>query len=167
MLPASYQTIFRKHLTEQQYLTLEILLLLIQVHRQVKLSTLASLFPQPIKYDSRKRNLQRFLGLPQLCVKLLWFPLVQFWIRQAQTEYRLNREQRRYLKKRNHQKLGYWMIAIDRTQWKGQNVFMIILVWSTHALTLYWEVLNQVGNSDLKTQKRFGFHALSLMQQAA
>ena len=71
MLPASYQTIFRKHLTEQQYLTLEILLLLIQAHRQVKLSTLASLFPQPIQYPSRKRNLQRFLDLPQLCVKLL------------------------------------------------------------------------------------------------
>ena len=144
MLPASYQTIFRKHLTEQQYLTLEILLLLIQAHRQVKLSTLASLFPQPIKYDSRKRNLQRFLDLPQLCVKLLWFPLVKFWIRQAQTEYRLNREQRRYLKKSKHQKFGYWMIAIDRTQWKGRNVFMITLVWGTHALPLYWEVLNGV-----------------------
>ena len=69
MLPQSYQTIFRKHLSEQQYLTLEILLLLIQAHRQVKLSKLASLFPQPIKYESRKRNLQRFLGIGKLCVK--------------------------------------------------------------------------------------------------
>ena len=153
MLPASYQTIFRKHLTEQQYLTLEILLLLIQAHRQVKLSTLANLFPQPIKYPSRKRNLQRFLGIPQLCVKLLWFPLIKLWISQAETGYSLNREQRRYLKKSKHQKYGYWMIAIDRTQWKGRNVFMITLVWGTHALPLYWEVLNQVGNSDLKTQK--------------
>ena len=122
MLPASYQTIFRKHLTEQQYLTLEILLLLIQVHRQVKLSTLASLFPQPIKKSSRKRNLQRFLALPQLCVKLLWFPLIKLWISQAETGYDLNREQRRYLKKSKHQKYGYWLIAIDRTQWKGRNV---------------------------------------------
>ena len=56
MLPQSYQTIFRKHLSEQQYLTLEILLLLIQAHRQVKLSKLASLFPQPITYQSRKRK---------------------------------------------------------------------------------------------------------------
>ncbi len=54
MLPQSYQTIFRKHLSEQQYLTLEILLLLIQAHRQVKLSKLASLFPQPITYESRR-----------------------------------------------------------------------------------------------------------------
>lgn len=164
MLPASYQTIFRKHLTEQQYLTLEILLLLIQAHRQVKLSTLASLFPQPIQYPSRKRNLQRFLVIPRLCVKLLWFPLIKFWIRQAQTGCRLNREQRRYLKKSKHQKYGYWMIAIDRTQWKGRNIFMVTLVWGTHALPLYWEDLNQVGNSDLKTQKRLLKVALPLLK---
>ncbi|CDN12416.1 hypothetical protein RintRC_3977 [Richelia intracellularis] len=39
MLPQSYQTLFQKHLSEQQYLTLELLLLLIQAYRQVKLST--------------------------------------------------------------------------------------------------------------------------------
>ena len=166
MLPASYQTIFRKHLTEQQYLTLEILLLLIQAHRQVKLSTLASLFPQPIQYPSRKRNLQRFLDLPQLCVKLLWFPLVKLWISQAETGHGINREQRRYLKKSKHQKYGYWLIAIDRTQWKGRNVFMITIVWGTHALPLYWEVLNRVGNSDLKTQKRLLKVALSLLKNS-
>ena len=31
---------------------------------------------------------------------------------------------------------------------------MVSIVWGTHALPLYWEVLEQVGNSDLKTQKR-------------
>lgn len=134
MLPPSYQTIFRKHLTEQQYLTLEILLLLIQAHRQVKLSTLASLFPQAITYESRKRNLQRFLVIGSLCVKLLWFPLVKYWIRQERTGHRRNREQRRYLNKKKHQKYGYWMIAIDRTEWKGRNIFMVTLVWGTHAL---------------------------------
>lgn len=101
MLPPLYQTLCRKHLTEQQYLTLELLLLLIQAHRHVKLSTLASLFPQPIQYSSRKRNLQRFLIVPRLCVKLLWFPLIKYWIRQAQSGHRLNREQRRLLKKTN------------------------------------------------------------------
>ena len=99
MLPQSYQTIFRKHLSEQQYLTLEILLLLIQSHRQVTLSKLASLFPQPIKYESRKRNLQRFLGIGKLCVKLLWFPLIKYWIRQSLTPKQLNREQHRYFHK--------------------------------------------------------------------
>ena len=99
MLPSAYQTICRKHLSEQQYLTLELVLLLIQAHRQVTLATLASLFPQPIKYASRKRKLQRFLVLPRLSLKVLWFPLIKYWIRQAQTGHYLNRAQRRRLKK--------------------------------------------------------------------
>jgi hypothetical protein len=154
MFPESYQKTLRTYLNETQYLTLQLLLLLLQVHRQVKLSVLASVFPQPIQYQSRKRNLQRFLNLPQLNVKLLWFPLIKYWIRQVQTGRGLNRDQRRYLKKLKHHKYGHWIIAIDRTQWKGRNVFMVSLVWGTHALPLYWEVLKQVGNSDFNTQKR-------------
>jgi hypothetical protein len=49
MLPSFYQTLLRRHLSESQYLTLELLLLLIQTHRCVTLSTLASVFPQPIQ----------------------------------------------------------------------------------------------------------------------
>lgn len=165
MLPPLYQTIFRKHLTAKQYLTLEILLLLVQSHRQVKLSTLSSLFPQAITYESRKRNLQRFLVIGSLCVKLLWFPLVKYWIRQERTGQQRNREQRRYLNRKKHQKHGYWMIAIDRTQWKGRNIFMVTLVWGTHALPLYWEALNYAGNSNLKTQKRLLNTALSLLKK--
>lgn len=105
-----------------------------EVHRQVKLSVLASVFPQPIQYQSRKRNLQRFLVLPQLNVKLLWFPLIKYWIRQTQTGRGLNRDQRRHLKQHQHQKYGYWIIAIDQTQWKRRNVFMVSLLWGTHAL---------------------------------
>jgi hypothetical protein len=154
MFPEFYQTTLRAHLNESQYLTLQLLLLLLQAHRQVNLSLLASVFPQPIQYQSRKRNLQRFLVLPQLSVKLLWFPLIKYWIRQVQTGHRSNREQRRRLRSLKHHKHGYWLLAIDRTQWKGRNVFMVSLVWGTHALPVYWEVLKQVGNSDLNTQKR-------------
>jgi hypothetical protein len=89
MLPLLYQTILRKHLNESQYLTLQLLFLLLQAHRQVKLSILASVFPQPIQYQNRKWNLQRLLVLPQVCVKLLWFPLIKYWIRQEQTGKRL------------------------------------------------------------------------------
>jgi hypothetical protein len=127
MLLQSDQTIFRKHLTPG------ILLLLIQAHRQVKLSKLAGFFPRPITYQSRKRNLQRFLGIGKLCVKLLWFPLIKYWIRQSLTPKQLNREQRRYFHKKqytsatlsNHQKYGYSMVVLDRTQWKGRNIFMV------------------------------------------
>jgi hypothetical protein len=33
-----------------------------------------------IQYQSRKRNLQRFLALPKLTLKVLWFPLSMPWI---------------------------------------------------------------------------------------
>ena len=154
MFSSFYQTTLRAHLNESQYLTLQLLVLLLQAHRQVKLSVLAGVFPQPIQYQSRKRSLQRFLLLPQLSAKLLWFPLIKYWIRQVQTGSGLNRNQRRQIKKLKQTQFGYWILAIDRTQWKGRNVFMVSLVWGKHALPLYWEVLNQVGNSDLKTQQR-------------
>jgi len=163
MLPSSYQTVLRKHLSEQQYLTLELLILLIQAHRQVQLSMLASVFPQPIKYESRIRNLQRFLLLPQLSVKVLWFPLIKYWLRQAQTGHRLNRSQRRYLQKQ-HLHYGHWLIAIDRTTWKGRNLLMVTVVWGTHALPLYWQLLPQVGSSSLSTQKRLLQIALKLLK---
>ena len=167
MLPAFYQTTLQAHLTDQQYLTLQLLLCLLQVHRQVKLSVLASVFPQPIQYASRKRNIQRFLVLPQLSIKLLWLPLVKYWIRQGATGRGWNRAQRRRLKKLKHQKYGYWILAMDRTEWKGHNVFMVSLVWGTHALPLYWEVLKQRGNSDLKTQKRLLKAVLPLLKTAS
>ena len=66
----------------------------------------------------------------------------------------MNRAQRRRLRQLKSQKFGYWLVAIDRTQWQERNVFMVSLVWGRHALPLYWEVLPQRGNSDLTTQKR-------------
>ena len=56
------------------------------------------------------------------------------------------------------------MIAIDRTQWKGRNLFMVTIVWGTHALPLYWELLNHEGNSSLATQKRLLKIALKLLK---
>ena len=41
---------------------------------------------------------------------------------------------------------------------------MVSLVWGTHALPVYWEVLKQVGNSDLKTQKRLLNTVLTLFK---
>lgn len=41
---------------------------------------------------------------------------------------------------------------------------MVTLVWGTHALPVYWEQLNHVGSSDLKTQKRLLKVALSLLK---
>ena len=39
--------------------------------------------------------------------------------------------------KSQNQPSGYWLIAIDRTEWKARNVFMVSLVWGRHALPIY------------------------------
>jgi hypothetical protein len=94
MLPSFYQTCLQASLTQAQYLTLQILILLLQSHRTVQLERLAALFPQPITFESRRRNLQRFLKLPQLGVKLLWFPLIKHIIKQEFCLTNKNRHQR-------------------------------------------------------------------------
>ena len=110
------------NLSEAQYLTLQILILLLQGHRTVQLERLAALFPQPITFESRRRNLQRFLKLPQLRVKLLWFPLIKHIIKQEFSRKNKNRHQRRKLKKLRH--LGHLLLVIDRTDWKGRNLLV-------------------------------------------
>ena len=77
MFPELYQKVFDINLSPSQNLTLQLLVMLWQSYRTVTLSRLAELFPQPIKYESRVRNLQRFLNLPNLTVKTLWFPIIK------------------------------------------------------------------------------------------
>ncbi|MEQ8995477.1 MAG: IS4 family transposase, partial [Coleofasciculus sp. B1-GNL1-01] len=61
MIPQFYHSCLKNYLSESQLLTLEILLWLLQVHKQVKIERLAALFPVPILYQSRRKHLQRFL----------------------------------------------------------------------------------------------------------
>ena len=49
MLPQFYLTCFQKQLSPTQFLTLEILVGMLQIHKQVRIERLAALFPQPIK----------------------------------------------------------------------------------------------------------------------
>lgn len=125
--------------------------MLLQAHRRVCLSQLATLFPQPIKYESRLRNLQRFLCLRQLNVKLLWFPIIKHIVKQQLRPQGKNRAQRRHQKKLTHQ--GYLLLAVDRTQWRERNLFVLSLVWRNHALPVYWGCLGRKGNSSFQEQK--------------
>ena len=164
MLPASYQKILKAHLSESQYITIQLLILLLQHHRQVTLGTLASVFPQPIQAESRRKNLKQFLSLPKLNLKLLWLPLIKYWISQVDKGRGLNRKQKRYRMKLKSKNQGFWIIAIDRTEWKKRNIFMVTIVWGTHVIPIYWEVLNQVGNSNLEVQKRLLKNVLPLFK---
>ena len=81
MLPSFYQACLQSQLTPTQFVTLEILVELLQQERRITIERLATLFPQPILFESRRRNLQRFLDLPQLTPQALWFPIIKQWIK--------------------------------------------------------------------------------------
>ena len=68
MLPQLYQTCLQNYLTPSQLVTLEMLIWLLQIHKQIKLERLAANLPIPILYQSRRRHWQRFLSLKQLSI---------------------------------------------------------------------------------------------------
>ena len=63
MLPSFYQICFQKQLEKTAYLTLNILIFVVQIHKQVTIESLARLMPYPIMFESRRRNIQRFLSI--------------------------------------------------------------------------------------------------------
>jgi hypothetical protein len=162
MFPQFYQTCLQANLSASQYLTIQILILLLQRHRTVQLEKLAALFPQPITFESRRRSLQRFLMLPQLSVQLLWFPLIKQIIKQEFNNKNLNRQQRRRIKKLKH--LGHLLLVIDRTDWQGRNLFVASLICGKRAIPVYWVLLDKKGSSNLSEQKKFLIPILKLLK---
>ena len=63
MLEKFYLDLLSRYLTEDQVITLEMLVWLIQIHKTVKIERLAAHLSLPIKYESRRRRIQRFLKL--------------------------------------------------------------------------------------------------------
>jgi hypothetical protein len=135
MLPSFYQACFQAQLSATQYLMLQMLVLLLQKERQVTIERLATLFAQPIQFESRRRSIQRFLVLPQLSIRALWFPLLKYWLK-------INFQQTKRIK-----------LAIDRTQWQERNLFVVSLLWDKRAIPIYWQLLPKLGSSNLAEQK--------------
>ncbi len=73
----NFNTHFQKYLTPTQFQTLSILIGLINQYRQVKIEKLATYFPLPILFESRRKHIQRFLVLKQLSICLIWFPIIK------------------------------------------------------------------------------------------
>jgi hypothetical protein len=145
MFPQFYQIHLEKQLKPAEYLTLKILVYLLQSQKQVNIELLATLMPYPIQFESRRRSLQRFLKLDCLNIESLWFPLVKK-ILQAK------------FKKSKPLKL-----AIDRTQWRAQNVFMLSLIWEKRSIPLYWLLLDKKGSSNICEQKALITPVLELL----
>jgi len=89
--------------------------------------------------------LQRFLKLDCLNIESLLFPLVKKILPAK-------------FKKTKHLK-----IAIDRTQWRSQNVFMLSLIWEKRSIPLYWLLLDKKGSSNIGEQKALITPVLELL----
>lgn len=147
ILPQVYQTCFQSQLSAAQCLTLEILVWLFQAHKQVRIERLAALFPQPIKFESRRRRIQRFLILPKVSIPVLWFPIIKYILR---THF--------------NKKSSQLILAIDRTQWREKNLFMVSMIWSKRAIPIYWKLLDKRGSSNLREQKALLYPVLRLLK---
>jgi hypothetical protein len=134
MLQPLYQVHLKSQLEPAQYLTLSILINLLQSIKKVSLEALATAFPLPIQFESRRRKIQRFFLLPQLKIEPLWLPIFTRWL-----ETELTANQVIYL-------------AIDRTSWGRINLLMISLIWNKRAIPIYFELLPKLGNSNFAEQ---------------
>jgi hypothetical protein len=134
MLPQFYIDYLKTYLPSSELLTLQILVWLLQAHRQVRIERLASTFPYPIKCESRRKKIQRFLILPRLSLPLLWFPLIKKIIA---TQF---------------PKGDRLIVTIDRTQWKNNNISMVSVIWKKRALPIYWLLLSKKGSSNFYEQ---------------
>ena len=142
-----YEPHFKKSLTNSQLQTLKILVWLLTVQKTVKSERLAACFPWPIKYESRRQHVQRFLTLFSLSLPLFWFPIIKSII-EREFDYG-----------------SQLIISIDRTQWKNNNVFVIAVIYKKRALPIYWLVLNKKGSTNLTEQKALIKPVLRLLKK--
>jgi hypothetical protein len=147
MLPSFYQSCLQAQLSETQFVTLEVLVELLQEERRITIERLATLFPQPILFESRRRNIQRFLRLPQLTPQALWFPIIKQWIKRH-----FKHKQRLHL-------------VIDRTQWQDHNLIMVSVVYQHRAIPLHWVWLDKQGQSSLSEQQKVLRPVLRLLKK--
>lgn len=136
MLPTFYQELLQKYLTQSQLITLKMLVWLLQLQLQVRIERLAAALPLPIQQNSRRRHLQRFLNLDALSVVLLWFPVIEEML------------------KRHSKPESQLIIALDRTQWKENNVLMVSAIYKKRALPIFWVLLEKDGSSNLEEQPK-------------
>lgn len=130
----SYHLYLESNLNRSEFLTLFILVELLQIHKWVRLETLAVNFPLPIKFESRRKRLQRFFSSPKLNIERLWHPILKEIV---ETYY--PKDKTLYL-------------VIDRTRWKGINILIVSLLYKKRAIPLYFQLLNKKGNSNVAEQ---------------
>src|SRR5919202_1232351 len=147
MLPSFYQKFIERYLTPAQVITLKMLVWLLQSQKQVRLERLAATLPLPIQENSRRRHIQRFLSLGALSILALWFPIVREVLsRQIKAGSQL-------------------IIAIDRTQWKQNNVLMVSAIYQKRAFPIFWTLIDKKGACNLSEQQQVLRPVIRLLQK--
>lgn len=147
MLPPLYQTHLENQLEPSELLLFNILINLLQNLKQISLEKLATALPLPVLFESRRKKIQRFLSLPSLNLKTLWFPIIKNWLTQ------------------NFPKNQFLYLVIDRTTWERQNLIMISLIYERRAIPIYFEFLPKLGSSSFDEQAKFISHILPLFKE--
>jgi hypothetical protein len=109
MILQFYHEHLEKQLSHAQFLMLLLLINIIQAEKEVKLETIARVFPLWITCERRRRKLQKFLDLPSLTISSLLWPIISDWLEKS-------------VPKKSKKKL---YLAIDRSQWKNLNLLMV------------------------------------------
>ena len=131
IIPDSFLASLKNYLTESQLLSLQMLIWLLQVQKQVRIERLAACLPLPILYESRRKHIQRFLELEEMSVSLIWFPIIKAILC-------------------NSIPVGdKIIITLDRTQWKNNNLLMVSVIWKKRALPVYFTFLDKEGSSNI------------------
>ena len=141
-----YQTHLEKQLEPSEFLLLNILINILQDLKEVSLEKISTALPIPILFESRRKKVQRFLSLPILNIKTLWFPIIKDWVAQNFTA-----NQPIYL-------------VIDRTLWERKNLIMISIIYDQRAIPIYFEFLPKLGSSNFDEQIKLVSHILPLFK---
>ncbi|NER86778.1 MAG: IS4 family transposase [Moorea sp. SIO1G6] len=161
MIQELYQKHLKNLLSESQLLFFYLVVIIVQDIKNVKLEKMAESclgavahggnpqdraapLPLPIKCNSRRKKLQRFLSLPIFKVKKLWFPIIREWVYQT-----FDKQETIYL-------------AIDRTNWNNKNLLMVSLIYKNRALPVYFELLSKFGSSNFSEQKQLFSNIIGL-----
>jgi hypothetical protein len=143
-----YHTHLQEYLSPEQIVFIEMLLSVIQVFKEIKIEKLAGRIPLPIKFESRRKAIQRFLLERVLEISLIWLPIIK------QIVDRKMSEQKHRTRKKNSIERKKIYLAMDRTQWKEHNILMIAIIIDKRAMPIYWEFLDKKGCSNLAEQQQ-------------
>jgi hypothetical protein len=131
-----YQKHLENQLKESELLFFNLMINVLQDLKEVSLEKIANALPLPLLFESRRKKVQRFLSLPILQSREIWFAPIKKWLAQNFTT-----SEALYL-------------VIDRTKWEVKKLIMISVIYDQRPIPIYFEFIPQLGNSDFAEQSR-------------